>query len=218
MRRLAALALLALIILLLGIAQLVLPGVAARQLRDRLAKHGSVISVQVSAFPAVMLLWHRADKVVVRLRSYRSSSSGLGQSLAQAADAGSVDASVGELDTGLLTLHDAVLRKRGDRLTGRASVTEAGIRYAVPFLDSVQPIASAAGTLTLRGTATILGVTASVDATVRAVNGRLVVVPEVPFGTLATVTLFSTPHLDVTGVGARPTPDGFTVTATARMK
>jgi hypothetical protein len=176
-----------------------------------------VLEVHVDAFPAIELLWHRADKVVVRLGQYRSSPNQLSSLLDQASDVGSLDASATELDTGLLTLRDATLAKRGSELTGSAQVTEADLRSAVPFLDGVQPIASSGGQLTLRGTATLLGVTASVDATVGAQDGKLVVQPNLPFGGLATVTVFSNPHVQVQGVGASVTPGGFSVSARAML-
>jgi len=141
-----------------------------------------------------------------------------GSLLDEAADVGSLDASATEFDAGLLTLRDATLRKRGNELTGTARVTEGDLRSAVPFLDGVQPVASANGQLTLRGTATLLGVTASVDATVAADQGRLIVQPDVPFGGLATVTVFSDPRLEVQGVSAASAPDGFSVSATGRLR
>jgi len=103
-------------------------------------------------------------------------------------------------------------------LTGSARVTQDDLRTAVPFLDAVQPVASGDGQLTLRGTATLLGVTASVDATVGAVGGQLVVHPDVPFGSLASVTVFSSPHVQVQAVSATTTADGFAVAARARLK
>jgi hypothetical protein len=213
MRRLAAIGTFALVIVLLGIAQLVLPGIAAQQLRDRLAKHGKVIHVEVDAFPAIKLLWHNADKVVIRMASYTASSGELGTNLAQANDVGTLDASAARLDVGLLRLRDASLRKHGSELVGSASVTEADLRASAPFLDDVQPVASTNGQLTLRGTATLLGVTASVDATVAAVQGKLLVQPNVPFGALATFTLFDNPHVAVQAVSAQGTANGFTVSA-----
>ena len=69
------------IVLALVIAQLVLPGIAARQLRDRLSRSGTVEQVEVDAFPAIELLWGHADSVVVRLGRYRSGSSEIGNSL-----------------------------------------------------------------------------------------------------------------------------------------
>jgi hypothetical protein len=217
MRRIIPLAAAGVVLLLLVIAQLVLPGIASQQIRDRLAHFGKVQHVEVHAFPAIELLWHQADRVVVRMDNFRSSTSELSTQLNQAADAGTLDASAAELDTGLLKVHDASLKKRGDVLSGTARVTEADIRTAVPFLQSVTPVASSNGQLTLRGMATLLGVTATVDATVAAQDGKLVVAPDVPFGAIATLTLFSDPHVAVTALNAQQTPDGFTVSAQARL-
>jgi hypothetical protein len=218
MRRLALLAAAVLAVVVLGVGQLVLPGLAAQRLRDRLSASGRVESVKVSAFPAIELLWHHADRVVIRMQQYRSSSGQIGGMLGEASGVGSLDASVGELSSGLLTLRDAVLRKRGDTLNGSARVTEADLRSAVPFLDAVQPIASGGGSLTLRGTATLLGITATVDAIVAAQNGRLVVVPQLPFGGLATVTVFDNQALDVQSVSASQAPGGFSVFAQGRLR
>lgn len=218
MRRITTFATAGAILAVLVVAQLVLPGIAARRLRDRLARSGTVLTVQVDAFPAITLLWHRADQVVVRLGRYRSSTGGLSSLLDQTADVGSLDASATELDTGLLTLRDATLSKRGNRLIGSATVTEADLRAAVPFLNAVAPVASGNGQLVLRGTASLFGVTASVDATVAAVNGALLVQPDVPFGALATLTLFSDPNVQVQSVSAATTPTGFTVSARAELR
>lgn len=206
------------LVLVFGVGQLVLPGLAAQRLRDRLAQHGRVLDVEVDAFPAVELLWHRADRVVVRMSSYRSPASALSSSIGQVSDVGTFDASVNQLSTGLLTVHDATLRKRGNELTATAGVTEADLRSSLPVLDSVQPVASSNGALTLQGTATILGVTVTVPATVRPQNGALIVSPDVPFGGLATITLFSNPAIAVQGVSATPAPGGFALTARALLR
>ena len=216
MRRLSALAIvIGVIVLLLIVAQLVLPGIAAQRLRDRLSKSGQVTEVQVSAFPAIELLWHQADRVVIRLKSYRSNPGHLGSLLGETANVGSVDASATQLDTGLLTLHEATLRKRGNGLTGSATVTTADLRSALGgAIQDVQPVSSGGGQLTLQGT--VLGVTA--DATLRAQNGNLVVQPDVPILNFVTVTVFSDPHVAVQGVGAADAPDGFSLSANALLK
>ena len=149
---------------------------------------------------------------------YRSGTGPLASLLSEASNVGSLDASAGEFDSGLLTVRDAALRKRGDRLIGTALVAEADLRRAIPILQSVVPLASSDGRLTLRGTASLFGVTATVDATVSASDGNLVVVPDVPFGGFATVTVFSNPHLQVQSVGATSAPGGFRVTATGRLR
>ena len=108
--------------------------------------------------------------------------------------------------------------KTGDVHIGSATVNESDLRAAAPFLQSVTPVASADGRLTLRGTATLLGLSATVDATVSAQNGKLVVVPDVPFGGLATITVFSDPRIQVQGVSASPAPGGFAVRGTAVVR
>jgi hypothetical protein len=206
------------IVLLLAIAQLVLPGIAAQRLRDRLARSGTVEKVEVDAFPAIELLWHHADRVVVRMRSYTSTPTALSSTLDEIGDTGSLDASTDRLNTGLLTLRDATLTKRGEELRAAATVTEADLRSSLPVLDSVQPVTSSGGELTLQGTATLLGVTATVDVTVRPQDGALVAAPDVPFGGLATVTLFSNPRIAVQSVTATPARVGFALRARAQLR
>jgi hypothetical protein len=216
-RRIAVLATAGVVLLVVVLAQLFLPGIAAQRLRDDLEKSGTVLEVKVSAFPAIKLLWHQADSVVVRMGSYRSGVGHLGSTLAGAGDAGTIDASAQQLEVGPLTLRNGTLRKRGSELTGAATVTEADLRSAVFFLDNVEPIASENGRLTLRGTASFLGLTATVDATVAAQNGALVVAPDVPFGGIATLTLFSNPHVEVQSVSAKTVPGGFRITAAGKV-
>jgi hypothetical protein len=206
-----------LIVVLLVVAQLVLPGVAAQQLRNRLARSGTVVRVEVDAFPAITLLWHHADKVVIRMSSYRATPASLSSTLGGIGEAASLDASVGRLDTGLLTLHDASLTKRGNSLSATATVTEAELRSSIPALDSVQLVGSSGGQLTLRGTATVFGVSASVDVTVAPHNGTLVATPDLPFGGFAAITLFSNPRIAVQGVSATPVPGGLALTALAHL-
>jgi hypothetical protein len=193
-RRLIALVVLGAVLLVLIIAQLALPGVAEQEVRDQLSQSGTVLEVKVRAFPAVKLLWHHADSVVIRMGRYRSGSSQLGERLGETAGVGTLDASVQKLDSGALTLRNATLHKSGDALVGSAIVTEADLRSAVPFLDKVRPVASQDGLLTLRGTASLLGLSASIDVRVAAKDGKLVAAPKVPFGGLATIILFNDPR------------------------
>ena len=215
MRRLAALALGVLVLVILGVGQLVLPGIAARHLRSQLARDGQVLSVSVSAFPAIELLWHQADRVVIRMGRYAPPSGSLGATLAQTAEAGTVSATAQQFHYGLLTLHDATLAKQGDTLSGSALVSESDLRNSLPILSSVTPVASSGGRLTFQGTA--FGISA--DATVAVSNGNLTVVPDVPFGALATITLFSDPHVAIRQIAATAATGGsFAVQGTARLR
>jgi hypothetical protein len=215
MRRLTALAIaLAVIVLLLVIAQVVLPGIAGEDLRGRLEKSGRVLEVKVSAFPAIELLWHQADKVVVRMASYRSSTAHLRSLLDEAGDVGSIDARVKRFNTGFVTLQNAVLLKRGNRLTGTATVTAAALQSAIPGVQGLQPVASGSGQLTFQGT--VLGVTA--DATLAAEDGKLVVSPDIPFLSVLALTVFDDPHVYVEDVAASDAPAGFALSAHARLR
>lgn len=207
-----------LVLVALVVAQLVLPGIAASRLREELARSGTVLSVEVSAFPAIQLLWHHADKVVVRMARYQSTASGVGNRLDGATGVSTIDVSAQEFVTGALTLRNATLRKRGSELVGSATITQADLRTAVPFLQNVQPLASTGDELILRGTANLLGLTASVDAVVAARDGALVVAPDVPFGGIATITLFDDPHVQVQSVSAVSVPGGFRLNAQAKLQ
>jgi hypothetical protein len=214
MRRIVLLGAVGLVVLLLVVAQLVLPGIAARRLRDRFARSGKVISVHVEAFPAIELLWHQAGEVDVHLASYHASTGGLGHALDQTAQADTINATIDELGTGLVTLRDVTVRKRGDVLTGRATLTDADLQAALPSGLAVQPVASGDGKLVLQGSA--FGLTA--DATLGARSGALEIVPDVPFGGLFTITVFDDPNVDVQGVGASSITGGYSLFASARLR
>lgn len=218
MRRLIALGVVGVVLLVLLVAQLVLPGIAANRLRDQLSKSGTVMSVKVSAFPAIELLWGRADGVVVRMGRYEAGASEIGSKLGRAADVGTLDLTAQEVQSGALTFREARLHKQGNQLIGSATVMQSDLRAAVPFLDNVQPVASSGGQLILRGTATLLGINASVDAVVAARDGTLVVAPNVPFGGIATITLLNDPHVRVESVSASTVPGGFRLQAQALVQ
>ncbi len=219
MRRVAAIGVVVLVLALLVVAQLALPGIAENRIRDRLAEDGRVESVHVSAFPAVKLLWGKADRVTVRMASLRANVGRLGDLLGRTADAGRVDATTRELDVLTLRLRGARLRKRDGRLEGEATVTDADLRSALPQGFDVRPVASGAGQLVLRGTATLFGTTISANAVLLAQDGKLKIAPDVPFGGFAALTVFTDPHVHVDGVGARAAPGGgFTLTARGRLR
>jgi hypothetical protein len=218
MRRLAVLGVLGGLLLVMAVAQLVLPGIAAQRLRDQLSHNGSVLDVEVHAFPAIELLWHQADRVVIRMRDYHSSGAHLGSALGQSTDVDTLDASASTVTAGLLTVHDATLHKHGSAIGASAQVQEADLQRAVPFLESVQPVASSGGQLVLRGTASLLGVGVTANATVAADGGQILVTPQVPFGGLATVAVFSSSRVTVDSLSATPVAGGFTVRASGRTR
>jgi hypothetical protein len=201
------------LVALLVVAQLVLPSVAERRLRDELADRGSVRSVAVSSFPAVELLFERADRVEVRMGESRLGIGDLGDQLERTRGVGELDARVDLLRLGPLLLRDLRLGKADGQLTGEAALTREDLANALPVDIGLEPVESGDGQLVLE--ATVGPVTARARLSAR--DGALVIAPDGLLGGFATLTVFEDPRVVVTGVGARPRPDGFTVTAEGHL-
>jgi DUF2993 family protein len=202
------------IVLLVVVAQFVLPLLAERYVRKEVQSKGGVVeSVDVSAFPAVKLLWRHADSVRLRLSSAKLGVGDLATELDRTKGVGRLDATVARMDVGPLKLRDIALHKRGDRLEGEASVTRAALAAALPVDVGLRPVEADANGLVLEGS---LGpVTAR--ARLSAADGAVRIAPEGLLGALASLTVFDDPRVPVESVGARPQPDGFTLTARARL-
>ena len=203
---------------LAALQQVAIPPIAEHRLRDRLGRTGPVERVEIAAVPALKLAFGRADRVTVRMRSSTTGPAGLADLLAATRATATLDASAATARVGPLTFRDASLRKRAGELDGQASVRGGDLRAALPPGLTVAPVASGGGQLVFAGTATFLGRIVHARAVVLARGGRLLVVPDVPFGELLTLTVFSDPRLYVQGVGARPQPDGFILSARARLR
>lgn len=211
MRRAAAA--LGVLVALLIVAQLALPALAERSLRRQLAERGTVESVGVSSFPALELLFGRADRVDVRMSESRYGVGDLGAELARTKDVGELDARADLLRLGPLVLRDLRLGKSGGVLVGEAAVTQQDLAAALPVDVGLRPVESVDGQLVLE--ASLGPVTARARLSAR--DGALVIAPDGLLGGLASLTVFRDPRVIVTGVGARPRPDGFTLTAEARL-
>jgi hypothetical protein len=190
--------------LVLALAQLVLPRVAAKRVRDRVARYGTVESVKVSAWPAVELLWGKADSASVRAGSLTATSKQLTSMLHEARDVGHMtfDADtatlkVASLPTGL-TVHALRVLKHGSSIQTSATFTQRQLDEALPNGFHIEPVASEGGQVEARVSGGLFGVQASVGALVKPLEGRVVAEPEgFPFAGLVTVTLFSDTHLKV---------------------
>ncbi len=200
--RRVAIGLPALILVLLALAQLVLPSIAADRISSRVGRYGHVDSVSVSAWPAVELLWGHADSVKVHARALRMSPAQSVDLLAQGRGVSRIDARVDELREGSLRLTDATLRKRGSALHAQGTVSAADAAAALPAGVGVSLIGSRGGAVEVRVTGGLFGVGAAVDAVAQAGEGRLIVHPTgVLLGALR-LTLFADPRIAVEGVEA----------------
>lgn len=198
--------------------QLVLPRIAASVLRSRLAHDGRVLSVKVTAFPALTLLWDHASSVTVKLGGYRAAPAHVAGLLTEAGDVDKLNVSIETLHTDLLTLHNVQLSKRGSELVATATIEEADLRAALPVIESVTPVSSSDGSLTLRGRGGAFGVSASVTAVVTADQGSLMLSPSGLLGGLVQLRIFSDPRIHVQGVSGHPIPGGLSVSVSAQLR
>jgi len=198
-------------LLLVVLAQVFLPTLAAKRVRDRVARYGTVRSVSVSAFPAVKLLWGKADTVDVSAGSLSVQLSQIAALLAEAREVGSMSVNadvatltaIPDLPDGL-TVKDLRMQKHGSTISASATLTQQQLNEALPSGFHVEPTASGGGQVEARASGGLFGVQASITALVKPLEGRLVAEPRgFPLASLGTVTLFSDTHLRVASVGVR---------------
>jgi LmeA-like phospholipid-binding len=199
------------LLLLVVLGQIFLPTLAARRVRDRVARYGTVRSVSVSAFPAVKLLWGKADKVDVSAGSLSVQLSQIATLLWEAREADSMSISaetvtltaVPELPEGL-TVNNLRMQKHGSAISATATLTQQQLNQALPSGFHVEPTASGGGQVEARASGGLFGVQASITALVKPLEGRLVAEPRgFPLAALGTVTLFSDSRLKVGSIGVR---------------
>jgi hypothetical protein len=197
----------AFVLLVLAASQLALPSLAENRLESELARTGKVTSIHVSAFPALKLLFERADSVRVRMSSASVGVGDLGDRLDSTRRADELDVQVDTLAVGPLRVRDVALHKDGDALVGEASLTSEDLAAALPVDLGLRPVESSDGGLVLEAQ---LG-PVSVRGRLSDSDGALLIAPDGVLGGFASVTVFKDSRVRVTDVGARPRPDGFTV-------
>jgi hypothetical protein len=178
------------------LAQLVLPAIAARIARERIAKYGTVRSVSVSALPAIQLLWGSAQSARIRAGSLRMSQAQADQMLPQLQGIDRVDMSAASFQVGALKLHAAQLAKRGNELYVQGTLEHSDLQSALPTGVDARPLASAQGSVEVLVSGSLLGVAASLRAVLSAQEGKLIAQPQgLPFAGLARITVYSDPRL-----------------------
>jgi FHA domain len=207
----------------IGVAQLVLPGLAEQRLRSDLARYGVVRRVHIESSPAIQLLWHRADVVDVAMDSYRSKPSGghgsLADFLSRTRDTGKLDVSVGILQSHLVTLHEVRLRKEGDVLVAQARLTQHELSTALPSFLDLRPVSATENGIVAQVSASVLGHRVTERIAVLADSGRVVVRPEgIPFGSLASITVFGDSRVYVESLGAELRGDNYLLTVRALLR
>jgi hypothetical protein len=204
----------AILLVVLVLAQIFLPGIAAQKVRERVGRYGTVQSASVKAFPAIELLWEKADSATVRAGRLRMSATQAIDLLWSSRRVKNMDLGVETLTTSLsglgpLTLHHVSFQKRGDQLHVLAELSEADLRAAVPAGLEVKPLGSGGGQVELQASGGLFGIGATVPVILGPQEGKLVAQPRgLPFAGLARLTLFADPRVVVQGVALSAIPGG----------
>ncbi len=209
---------------LLIIAQLVLPGLAARRLAGDLRRDGTAVHVDVAAFPAIELLWHRADRVTVTIDDYRPgpprSGASLADKLAGTKATARLDVRVRVLRDRLLRMFDVRAHKRDAALVGQVRVQRSDLNAALPPQLHLTGRAVGPNAIAVAGVTSVFGRRLNARARILVDGrGRIVLKPEgFPLASLVTVPLFADDRVAVDAITARPVPGGFAVTAHAHLR
>jgi hypothetical protein len=186
------------VLALLGLTQLLLPWLAAQRLRDELARYGPVYSASISAFPALELLWRRAQSVSASVGPVKMSTTQANTLLGEVHGVERIDLHATAVHVGPLTLQQVVLRKRGTALSVEGHLTAADLRAALPASADAQILGSTPAGIEVRVTGGVFGAGSSVRVLLSARDGRVVAQPTgIPFAGALTLTVFSASHLYV---------------------
>jgi hypothetical protein len=197
-------------VLLLALAQLLLPTLAAKRVSDRLARYGTVKHVSVGAWPAVELLWGKASSVNVSAGTLTMTPAQVAAMLPEARNvnhltlaADAMSLRIASLPNGL-SISNLSMQKHGSAIQIRATLTQQQLTEALPSGFRVEPVASGGGQVEVKASGGLFGVQASIAALIKPLEGRLVAEPQgFPLASLATVTLFSNPSLRVESIGVQ---------------
>lgn len=199
-------------LVLLGVAQIVLPIVAAKVVKDRVGRYGEVESASVSAMPAIQLLWGSADSATVKAGELRISPSELVDMLLQSKSvedltvkAKGITLTDPGLGAGPIAVKDTVLQKRGEEIHASATLTAQALASALPEGVSAEVLRGQPKAVLVRASGQLFGFQAYIDALVHASEGKLLLTPTKPLlAGLVTITLFSNPSLQVLDIAAKP--------------
>lgn len=186
------------VVAVLGLAQLLLPGLAAQRVRSQLARYGVVRSATVSAFPAIELLWGDAQSATIDAASIAMTPTQANEMLWRSHGVQRIDMHAESVRVGSFELRDVTWRKRGTELHMSGTLTEADLRASLPGSTGFELLGSDPEGVSMRVSGSLFGVTAAVDVQLKATEGKLIAQPQgIPFAGLVKVTLLSAPHMYV---------------------
>lgn len=203
------LVLLLVVLAVLVVTQIALPPIAARVVRESLEPKDHGVTVSISSFPAIKLLFGHADSATVHIAEAQTSGTdGLQGLLARAGGVDNLTATVGTMHVGPLELSHVSMRKQGSNLSAQAMVSPEAIQNILPPGFRLDAGEASGGGLRLTLATTVLPQQVSVGARLAAQNGALEIAPELPLLDLVNVSVFDDPNIAVTSVSVRSAENG----------
>jgi hypothetical protein len=191
-----------------GLAQLMLPGIAAHRIREQIGRYGSVHSAHVTASPAFELLWGSAQSATVTTGSLRMSFAQAAELLSSVGDFDKFDLNAQSFVLGPLAIRQATIHMRGNATQIEGNVERSSLQAFLPSGVEVQLVGSGNGEVHIRLRGNLFGVSGTTPAVISAQEGKLDVQAQGgPFG-LPTITLFSDPRLLIDGLEMSATKPG----------
>lgn len=199
----------AVVLVLLVIAQFALPPIASKLVRESLEPPDRGVSVSVSSFPAVTLLFGHADSATVHIAEARpGGTGGLEKLLSRASHVNRLTANAETMYLGPLELTHASLKKNGPELIARATVTQKAIEHVLPVTLHLNAADISTGGLRLSLSTSVLGHQLSLSARLVAQAGALEIAPELPLIGFVNISVFNDPNVPVTAVSVQPQSNG----------
>jgi hypothetical protein len=197
------------VLVVLVLAQFVLPPIASKVVRESLEPPDRGVSVSVSSFPAVTLIFGHADSANVRIAEARpGGTGGLENLLSRASHVDRLTASVETMYLGPLQLTHVYLEKDDSELTARATVTPKAIEHILPITLRMNAADVSTGGLHLSLSTSVLGRQVSLGAHLVAQGGALDIAPELPLIGFVNVSVFDDPDIAVTSVSVQSQGNG----------
>jgi hypothetical protein len=199
--------------------QLLLPRFAERRVARDIGRSADVQRTTVRSVPALKLLWNRADRVEVVMTETRAGPARLAELLHDARGVNELDTRAARARLGTVMLRDLRIEKRGDDVRARATLADADLAAALPPGLTARAGAAPNGELMLEAGPSVGGLRLPVQAQARLVarDGAVVIAPDGLLTGLASLTVFSDPNLQVTGLEARRRTGGYDITARGRL-
>lgn len=193
--------------IVLALAQLLGPTIAAKVVRDKVGRYGTVRSVTVKAWPAIELLWRRADEVKVQAGTLTFSPGQAVSLLREGVSTDVVHVRAQAAIVGGLRLTGVSFDKDGSQMRAEGTVSEADVAKVLPPGVTVQLLGSEQGTVSVKVSGGLFGVGVSAEAVAGAEDGKLVARPVGLLSGLK-LTVFESASVHVEAVEARELPGG----------